>query len=328
VSTAAQAIVRLTQGGHAVRLPDGRLHLQHGPIDLLIDIDAPAAVREAGEARAVCRFDPLLGRLAARRAELSRTIGTARKPSTWPEEATSGDRVAARMHRAVAGLTPFTDFVTPMAAVAGSVADEMLAAIGTPVGLRSASVNNGGDIALRIASGDGLCIGVGTPEAMVLGRMRLERPGRHGIATSGWRGRSHSLGIADAVTVLSNEAASADAAATLIANAVNVRAPGCIERRPACELDEDSDLGGRAVTVAVGALSEALCDAALQAGWILATRMRDQGLIEAAFIVLQGRHRVVPVTDSRVSWTNGPASASIGVVHRARGTRENHATGR
>ena len=38
-----------------------------------------------------------------------------------------------------------------------------------------------------------------------------------GVATSGWRGRSHSLGIADSVTVLAATAAMADAAATVIA---------------------------------------------------------------------------------------------------------------
>ena len=43
-----------------------------------------------------------------------------------------------------------------------------------------------------------------------------------GIATSGWRGRSFSLGIADAVTVLAATAAEADAAATMIANAVDL----------------------------------------------------------------------------------------------------------
>ena len=31
-----------------------------------------------------------------------------------------------------------------------------------------------------------------------------------GVATSGWRGRSHSLGIADSVTVVARNAAAAD----------------------------------------------------------------------------------------------------------------------
>ena len=86
-----------------------------------------------------------------------------------------------------------------------------------------------------------------------------------GVATSGWQGRSHSLGIADAVTVLARCAAVADAAATLIANAVDVDHPG-IRREPARVLDEDSDLGDRPVTVAVPALDPETIDAALDAG--------------------------------------------------------------
>jgi uncharacterized protein len=63
-----------------------------------------------------------------------------------------------------------------------------------------------------------------------------------GIATSGWRGRSFSRGIADSVTVLAKTAAMADAAATVIANAVNVVHPGIV-RRPACDIRDDSDWG-------------------------------------------------------------------------------------
>ncbi|WP_204349766.1 hypothetical protein, partial [Klebsiella pneumoniae] len=75
-----------------------------------------------------------------------------------------------------------------------------------------------------------------------------------GIATSGAQGRSFSLGIADSVTVLARDAASADAAATLIANAVDLDHPA-IRRRPARNLDPDSDLGDRLVTVGVGDLT-------------------------------------------------------------------------
>jgi ApbE superfamily uncharacterized protein (UPF0280 family) len=67
------------------------------------------------------------------------------------------------------------------------------------------------------------------------------------VATSGWRckgkgGRSFSFGIADAVTVLAGSAAAADAAATVIANAVDLPGHGAITRRPASAIDPDSDL--------------------------------------------------------------------------------------
>ena len=75
-----------------------------------------------------------------------------------------------------------------------------------------------------------------------------------GVATSGRHGRSFSLGIADAVTVLARTASQADAAATIIANAVDLPGHPAIVRCPACDLQPDSDLGARLVTREVGAV--------------------------------------------------------------------------
>src|SRR5205814_10570737 len=105
------------------------------------------------------------------------------------------------------------------------------------------------------------------------------RPVR-GLATSGRGGRSFSLGIAESSTVLAATAAAADATATLIANAVNDDHPA-IERRPACDLDPDSDLGDLPVTVAVGALLQVLIDEALNRGAAEARRLRLCGLIDS-----------------------------------------------
>ena len=100
-------------------------------------------------------------------------------------------------------------FITPMAAVAGSVADEMLAAMLAGRRLDKAYVNNGGDIAIHLAPGTthdarrSPAPATALPTALLI---RADDPVR-GIATSGWRGRSFSLGIADAVTVLAATAA-------------------------------------------------------------------------------------------------------------------------
>jgi ApbE superfamily uncharacterized protein (UPF0280 family) len=187
-----------------------------------------------------------------------------------------------------------------MAAVAGAVADEILTAIGDAV--PKAYVNNGGDIAVRLAAGESLRIGVVAD---------LDRASRHGhrlpldgafaidaaipvrgVATSGWRGRSRSLGIADSVTVLAASGACADAAATMIANAVDID-HAAVERRRACDLDDDSDLGERLVTTAVGALPDGAVDAALAGGVARARSLVDAGLIWGAVLALQGRYRVV-----------------------------------
>jgi hypothetical protein len=108
-----------------------------------------------------------------------------------------------------------------------------------------------------------------------------------GVATSGWRGRSHSLGIADSVTVLAATAAQADAAATVVANAVNV-AEACIRRAPASSLRDDSDLGERLVTVDVPPLPPALVQQALDSGLTMARHLQRDGLLQAALLACQG----------------------------------------
>lgn len=119
-----------------------------------------------------------------------------------------------------------------------------------------------------------------------------------GLATSGWRGRSWSLGIADAVTVLARTAAEADAAATLIANAVDLPGHPVTVRRAARELQADSNLGDRLVTTAVGRLTSIETARALAAGTDRAEAMLRAGLIAGAALFLCGEVRLagrVPV---------------------------------
>lgn len=251
----------------ARRLSDGRLHLQHGPIDLVI------LGSEAAYARAQARFATVLEELVAELPLLRAPVGDA-----YPLARGS---VARRMvaavwpHRAV--------FVTPMAAVAGAVADEILEAM-QPEG--KAYVNNGGDIAVHLPPGAAFGAGIVNDIAhpALDATLRLEES--CGIATSGWRGRSLSLGIADAVTVLADCAARADAAATLIANAVNAEHPA-VRRLPARAVKEDSDLGELLVTVDVGPLPAATVRAALASGAALASQLRARGQIRAAHLALQ-----------------------------------------
>ena len=144
------------------------------------------------------------------------------------------------MHAAVA---PFAaeHFITPMAAVAGAVAEEILGAMMDEARLDRAYVNNGGDIALHLADGEHFTVGLmdrpDQPGLMRNDHDRADDPTR-GIATSGRHGRSFSLGIADAVTVLARTASQADAAATIIANAVDL--PGTSRRSSACPADKSA----------------------------------------------------------------------------------------
>jgi ApbE superfamily uncharacterized protein (UPF0280 family) len=186
-------------------------------------------------------------------------------------------------------------FITPMAAVAGAVADHVLAAMLDGRTLAKAYVNDGGDIALHLAPGESLRAGlvgdVRHPALDGIAAIDHASPVR-GIATSGWRGRSFSLGIADAATVLARSAAEADAAATLVANAVDVDDPA-VRRAPARALDPDSDLGRRLVTVEVGALAPDAIAAALDRGAAKARQLRRAGRIISAVLLLGGEFRVV-----------------------------------
>jgi len=207
-------------------------------------------------------------------------------------------------HRAV--------FITPMAAVAGSVADEMLVAMVAGRTLDKAYVNNGGDIAFHLSEGHELKAGIFVDALDGAVRLTHDRPVR-GIATSGWGGRSFSLGIADSVTVLAATAAAADAAATIVANAVNAHHPA-IERRPAHALDPDSDLGELPVTTHVGPLPADVVAEALDRG---ATEARRLGL--SAALNLQGQWRLERGEDDNERSAETGTRLSLGLPRRLYG---------
>ena len=266
-----------------------RWHFQHGPIDLVIRADGDAAAVAAAHAAAWQRFAQLLPELVQELPQLRLAV-----------QGSSTDchlqgPVARRMWQA---CQPFAnDFITPMAAVAGSVAQEIMACYQRP-GIARAWVNNGGDIAMHLTPGQSLKVGLYADiarldAAQLQGQLLLDgqfsveaaMPVR-GVATSGWRGRSFSMGIADSVTVLAGTAAQADAAATVIANAVNVNDVR-VQRAPAASLKDDSDLGQRLVTTGVAPLEPALVRQALQAGLATARALQNAGLIFSAVLVCQ-----------------------------------------
>jgi ApbE superfamily uncharacterized protein (UPF0280 family) len=274
-----------------VPLTDGRWHFQHGPIDLVIGADGDAAVLAAAHDAAWQRFETVLTELVAELPLLRRPV---RGPCPLQ------GLVARRMWWA---CHPFHSvYITPMAAVAGAVAQEVIAAYAR-AGVQRAWVNNGGDIALHLADGASVNVGVvaDVTEAGVDGSFTVHAsmPVR-GIATSGWRGRSFSLGIADSVTVLAKTAAMADAAATIIANAVDTTDPHIV-RRAANEMKDDSDLGDILVTVDVPALPADAVHAALERGRIRARDLQRDGLIHSALLTCQQQAaRLDPTADIRV----------------------------
>lgn len=269
-------------------MPDRRrMHLSDGPIDLIIEAFGARAEIDAAYRAAAERFLTVLDELCA---ELPLLRTQCLPESSWPQ-----GKIARRM---TAAVMPYADqyFITPMAAVAGAVAEEMLEAMTSQAKLDRAYVNDGGDIALHLSPGEKFVIGMverpDRPSLFGTTTLSADSPVR-GLATSGWRGRSFSLGIADAVTVLADRAAAADAGATIIANSVDLPGHPAIVRVPACDLAPDSDLGSRLVTQSVAELSASEISAALTSGVTTAERLFMIGLIRAAALHLQGETRVI-----------------------------------
>ena len=264
-------------------LPDGhRLHLHDGPIDVVLEAFGDDAEMRMAYRAAADRFVTVLDELCA---ELPLLRTKAIRKNTQPQGS-----IARRMFQAVA---PFADdfFITPMAAVAGAVAEEILLAMTSAADLDRAYVNDGGDIALYLDPDQSFTIGMveEASQPTLFGTLTVNcaQPSR-GIATSGWRGRSFSLGIANAVTVIARTAAMADAAATIVANAVDLPGHPGVQRQPACEISPDNDLGKKLVTTAVGNLARAEIDTALSRGLACARSLQISGLVGAAALSLKG----------------------------------------
>jgi ApbE superfamily uncharacterized protein (UPF0280 family) len=293
-------------------LADGRrLHLQDGPIDLIVEacgseIDVSAAYQAAAR-----RFTGLLDELCAELPLL--------RQAADPKRCLLQGTVARRMHAAVA---PFASdcFITPMAAVAGAVAEEVLSAMLQAARLTRAYVNNGGDIALHLAEGEHFTVGLAErPDASGLMRTMIihaDDPSR-GVATSGRHGRSFSLGIADAVTVLAPTAAQADAAATVIANAVDLPGHPSVIRCPANDLQPESDLGTRLVTRDVGELSAGEIEDALESGAACARKLLERGLVDGAALRLHGEMITVAARAIEMPAIQAPLRTSMleGAIH-------------
>ena len=256
-----------------------RIHAQHGPIDLVITVDGPPGSDDHALARLHDVFPGLL-------AELVVDLDVLRRPAPI-----SGEVTGTTARRMVASTTQMAEhgFLTPMAAVAGAVADTVCDALWHE-DLQRLIVNNGGDIAFRLAHGASMTVALADVGSGELGGpVRLHDSAQvHGIATSGRGGRSLTMGIADSVTVFAADAATADAAATLIASVVDLPGHRSIQRCPAVEIDSASDLGERLVVHGVGPLTVDDCETAVERGMALARTLRDDGHIAAAAVRLRG----------------------------------------
>ncbi len=173
--------------------------------------------------------------------------------------------------------------LTPLAAVAGTLADAVADRL-FGQGLSRVIVDNGGDIAIRLAAGETTRVGLRPEIAHPEISHVLTLDGRHstwGVATSGLGGRSFTCGIASAVTAVARSASLADAAATAVANACLV-AGADVLRVPAAKLDPNTDIPDLLVTVAVGDLTGPQRAEALSNALQRAEGLTQRGVIRGA----------------------------------------------
>ncbi len=182
--------------------------------------------------------------------------------------------------------------LTPMAAVAGTIADATADFL-VELGATRVVVNNGGDVAVRLVAGESLSVGIRpdvnrndvSHKVVLTAEMNVG-----GVCTSGLGGRSLTRGVASAATVFAGRGAVADAAATAVANATYV-ASRAVVRRPAEEIDPETDIKGLEITDRVGDLTESEIETALSQGISRAESLVTAGLILGACISVKGRMR-------------------------------------
>ena len=254
-----------------IKEEDNRLFLRHGPINIVLEaigIDKDLAYQNVKG-----YFETLLEQLVLDMELLKEEVVFNRK---------FNNKISQSMQDATEKYSP--TFITPMAAVAGSIADNILRVLINDTNLEKAYVNNGGDVSFYLNKNQIMKSSLAAIPNMIA-EIKYKDKSR-GIATSGWRGKSFSRGIADSVTVLADNAAMADAAATMIGNAVDIYNHPKIKKQPANEMYEDSDLKNLLITVEVGLLTKVEIKEALKNGYQTALQYINKDLINTALIQL------------------------------------------
>jgi len=175
---------------------------------------------------------------------------------------------------------------TPLAAVAGAASD-MVADYVARSSATKIIVNNGGDIAIRLRERETATVGLRLDSAKPTYDYIALIDQDCGVCTSGVRGRSFTLGVADGVTVMAHQASIADAVATFIGNKTIVDSPQ-VTRVLAETMYPGTDLMGVGVTHSVGALSQKEINTAMKAGKMQALKMLKKGHIYGAVISVKG----------------------------------------
>jgi ApbE superfamily uncharacterized protein (UPF0280 family) len=192
--------------------------------------------------------------------------------------------------------------LTPMAAVAGSIADAVADWLFNR-GMSRVIVNNGGDIAIRLAENETAKIGIRTDIKSPVISHVVELSSRYsswGVNTSGLGGRSLTRGIASAVTAFARSSSLADAAATAIANACFVQDDSIVQVM-AQDVDPLTDIRGILVTVKLGQLKKDCIAKAMNKALKRAEHYIETGIIQGALIAVGKNLALTHQFNSRIA---------------------------
>ena len=255
----------------------GRVHFNYGPTSMVVIASADGQPLSELCCEAFEVIDAVLKEIAA-------VLPVVRKyPGEIEKQALSG--APLRMLESVLAVGEPT--LTPMAAVAGAVADS----VADWLFARNADrvmVNNGGDIALRLGPGKSVQVGIiSSLERGVIDKVVTiaDVDGIGGIATSGLGGRSFTRGVAEAVTTFAKTGALADALATQLANSSYIPSPRVFVEK-AGVVDPDIDIADLTVVIGKDTLTEEEAERSL-------AQIKKEALLQMEKGILLGVHASV-----------------------------------
>lgn len=267
------------------RLEGGDVVAEFGPMRLVISAFVGKVPQQQMSVRAAEESFTYLERLARLKKFLGKRFP--RMPADLK------DPIAIKMIRSVQAVG--NQNLTPMAAVAGTIADAVADFLYNR-GMTKVVVDNGGDVAVRLERKTSVTVGIRQEidKQEISNVLSLDsRSSSWGVTTSGLGGRSLTRGIASAATVIARNASLADAAATDVANASYIEDPHVIQV-PSEEIDPNTDIPGLNVTIKVGPLNEDKKSLSISRAIKRAEELTNKGIILGALVAVQGK---VAMTD-------------------------------
>ena len=251
------------------KIIEERLYLEYGPTNLVVE-----AVHKDKQKI----YNYIIKNIDQMLSELSLELSKLREKTK--DSTKFNSQIAKKMNDSTKIFLP--RFITPLASVAGAISETLLDEILSKFDLEKIYINNGGDAAIFLKKKQKLKFLVASTNSFLI---TLEGDNcKYGIATSGWKGRSFSMGIADSVTTIAKSSAIADAAATVIANDTDIKSHKNIKKQEASKIDEYSDLKNKLVTTYVGELSLNDIQKSLKKGVLTAKRLIKKNIILTALL--------------------------------------------